>query len=996
MHGDEDKIIEKIQQWWEEPAQLAQELSWEAVDKKKPIKKKRTVSGGGGSGDRRDHASREDGNDSASGRGGVCNRGVARKRAVKLGKLKPPPPPQPSVITGVDTATILSKQQPTAHASLQQNDEEEEENDGDFNKEGDDEDGDSNGSKENDDDFNKEGDDEDEDSNGSKENDDDFNKEGDDEDEDSNGSDDEIICYNTEVTRASRAANRGKIVSNLTKQQQQQRPFSSTKCNEKKTPPRPSPAKSSVGVKKAQQSDDDGDDTQSSPFAALNLVKVNSKIRRSLPSSLSRYSSRHRRFSHTTTYRTTDGTTTTTKNESASGAVAVSVAEMPSSTSSLLSSNNNKKRKSNTAAVDDNNNKKKKSNSYKSTPLAASIANHSANRGKTIQPTSAISTIGNLTSDKVDDDDDSEDDVGDSKDDVPLIPLSSPSDNVTATTYDVTSIIAKKDDTVHNVRPVAVSYTRKRGKGRGSVLPSSTLATANHRQKEGKQQKFGDRLAQLADYKEKNGHCIVPRSFQGYGNLGHWYNRMRQEYKKYKESKPSSMTNERICALEKLDFKWSNVKSTELAKRRDRPLMKFNIRNVNQRPVGSTDKKEMEFVNMKNAITLAWSKVKDLPTNQKPKIEDVIQEQQVLFGLDPSIYLVSSDTIYSRIQCNRPLEAEPEASPISMPEIYRQYTDDAGYRFIKTSIRVHITKDINNQKYTTKERDYLKTYENIDIHNRCRQVLDELIRKDMFTAGSTDAAGGYLPNGILLGAWAGVLTLSLDRIDNTRPHFLEDKPITENLNLVAGGMNNGASIVGRYNDGTCKKIRSMIDASNTESRDSLNRRLNEAWNMPCTMVNTVYATCNSVYNREKNDFIKYKRDRQGSDTTKDGLAMEKFQDQFPDVRALYIHVRNLFIEQHGRCKVSNIIMEKYNDVNCFQVSLDAISPTRRHVKGNLRLICWFLNNAFGPLKVCMTTLTILTTLWPIMTTFSMVAPLSPVTLRGDPSPLSNSAPVKCG
>ena len=61
MHGDEAKIMEKIQEWWEEPAQPAQEESWEAVDKKKPIKKKPIVSVGVGSGDRRDHASREDG-----------------------------------------------------------------------------------------------------------------------------------------------------------------------------------------------------------------------------------------------------------------------------------------------------------------------------------------------------------------------------------------------------------------------------------------------------------------------------------------------------------------------------------------------------------------------------------------------------------------------------------------------------------------------------------------------------------------------------------------------------------------------------------------------------------------------------------------------------------------------------------------------------------------------------------------------------------------------
>ena len=117
MIGDKAKILEKIQEWWEETAQPAHEESWEAVDKKKPIKKKPIVSVGVGSGDRRDHASRGGGRDSAGGRGGVRDRGTARKGAVKSGNLKPPPSPQPSVITGMDTTTILSKQQPTALAS---------------------------------------------------------------------------------------------------------------------------------------------------------------------------------------------------------------------------------------------------------------------------------------------------------------------------------------------------------------------------------------------------------------------------------------------------------------------------------------------------------------------------------------------------------------------------------------------------------------------------------------------------------------------------------------------------------------------------------------------------------------------------------------------------------------------------------------------------------------------------------------------------------------
>ncbi|OEU07320.1 hypothetical protein FRACYDRAFT_197621 [Fragilariopsis cylindrus CCMP1102] len=147
--------------------------------------------------------------------------------------------------------------------------------------------------------------------------------------------------------------------------------------------------------------------------------------------------------------------------------------------------------------------------------------------------------------------------------------IDSSNKNATATAYDVTNIIAKKDGTVHNVRPVAVSYTQKRGNGGGGgggggVLSSSTSTTANHRQKKRKYQTFEDQLVQLADYKEKNGHCNVPQSFQGCrSKLGNWVCDMRTQYKKYKESKPSNMTNERISALEKLDFKWSKRHSFE-------------------------------------------------------------------------------------------------------------------------------------------------------------------------------------------------------------------------------------------------------------------------------------------------------------------------------------------------------------------------------------------------------------------------------------------------
>ena len=65
---------------------------------------------------------------------------------------------------------------------------------------------------------------------------------------------------------------------------------------------------------------------------------------------------------------------------------------------------------------------------------------------------------------------------------------------------------------------------------------------------------FKERLAQLVDYKEKTGDCNVPSSFKGHKNLGRWVAHERQQYKLYKENKPNSMTKERICELEKINF----------------------------------------------------------------------------------------------------------------------------------------------------------------------------------------------------------------------------------------------------------------------------------------------------------------------------------------------------------------------------------------------------------------------------------------------------------
>jgi len=61
------------------------------------------------------------------------------------------------------------------------------------------------------------------------------------------------------------------------------------------------------------------------------------------------------------------------------------------------------------------------------------------------------------------------------------------------------------------------------------------------------------KLELLKDYKEKHGHCQVPRD---HGKLGEWVTRQRSEFNKLRRGKPSSLTKERIVQLEKLGFRW--------------------------------------------------------------------------------------------------------------------------------------------------------------------------------------------------------------------------------------------------------------------------------------------------------------------------------------------------------------------------------------------------------------------------------------------------------
>ena len=61
----------------------------------------------------------------------------------------------------------------------------------------------------------------------------------------------------------------------------------------------------------------------------------------------------------------------------------------------------------------------------------------------------------------------------------------------------------------------------------------------------------------LTEFQKENGHCRVPQNHCiDNVRLGRWVSKQRSEYKKFKDGKASSMTQERINQLNAIGFKW--------------------------------------------------------------------------------------------------------------------------------------------------------------------------------------------------------------------------------------------------------------------------------------------------------------------------------------------------------------------------------------------------------------------------------------------------------
>jgi hypothetical protein len=67
-----------------------------------------------------------------------------------------------------------------------------------------------------------------------------------------------------------------------------------------------------------------------------------------------------------------------------------------------------------------------------------------------------------------------------------------------------------------------------------------------------------EKFEELCLYRQRFGHCLVPHTYQENLPLARWVKRQRYQYKLMQEGKPSTMTEDRVKALEDIGFIWDS------------------------------------------------------------------------------------------------------------------------------------------------------------------------------------------------------------------------------------------------------------------------------------------------------------------------------------------------------------------------------------------------------------------------------------------------------
>ena len=248
--------------------------------------------------------------------------------------------------------------------------------------------------------------------------------------------------------------------------------------------------------------------------------------------------------------------------------------------------------------------------------------------------------------------------------------------------------------------------------------------------------------------------------------------------------------------------------------------------------------------------------------------------------------------------------------------------DPHGWTFVKRMVMRNDFNDIRKiHKWSKQDREELLARNNdirheiaIKIYNRWKSM------------GDYDDAGGFVKGGLHLRAFS-LHKLSLDRINNDRPHYICNDIV--NLNFVSLGINTPCNIVSIYGKKTCEFLRERSKKPITESEIQIileRERKKTATYDGKQKINVVYRSCKHAWE-------------------KDGHLYFKSSDE------MFIYAYDLLVKQRAICnKKTDFLMDQHagtkkikGSTNPFQPSLNAIIPSLGHRPGNLEWVCAFVN-----------------------------------------------------
>jgi hypothetical protein len=210
-----------------------------------------------------------------------------------------------------------------------------------------------------------------------------------------------------------------------------------------------------------------------------------------------------------------------------------------------------------------------------------------------------------------------------------------------------------------------------------------------------------------------------------------------------------------------------------------------------------------------------------------------------------------------------------------------------------------------------------------------RQLLLEFQRREYLVRG--DDAGGHVRLEFGTHVWG---QLSLDRVDNTLPHFIRDDEgnipnVMANIGFVMLGINTRANLYSLYGRETCRVLRlKRKETCTTNDQHAFldihqkTRKNRDKKDLP------LYATCRNSRSHDKTQSHRW--------SAQDAATVSS-----TTTKELYNHAKELYAAQKGRCYVSGIPLTA--ERGPWQASLERVSVHRPHLPGNLRLICACLN-----------------------------------------------------